>query len=183
MTDTVREWGKRQRKAVYEWAGYIVKGGKQKNKKKKKKKITRATGWGGLLPYDDNDLRKKKKDFFLFYLTFPVSCVWQGAIVIIMSTLCWRRWKMDGKIKVEMSRVQLWHERQKTTTFAHVFWGRHKWNRGERGGEEDSGTLSNKQTFQQKQHEVQQRAKQNKSYKRVRIEWKSIDFDGVPTAP
>ena len=48
----------------------------------------------------------------------------------------------------------------------------HKWNRGEGGGEEeeDSGTLSNKQTFQQKQHEVQQRAKENKSYKRVRIE-------------
>lgn len=38
--------------------------------KQKSNQITKATGWGGLLPDDDNDLRKKR-DFFLNYITFP----------------------------------------------------------------------------------------------------------------
>ena len=165
-----------------------LKGGSKKTKKPNK--ITRATGWGGSLPYVDNDLRKKKKDFFLFHLTYPVSCVCvtrrhRHHHVHSVLTAMKNGWK-DQSRNVQ-SPVVTW--KTKNDNFCPCFLGTRETHtsgiegKGEGEEEEDSGTLSNKQTFQQKQHEVQQRAKQNKSYKRVRIEWKSIDFDGVPTAP
>ena len=97
--------------------------------KQKSNQITKATGWGGLLPDDGNDLRKKR-DFFLNYITFPSPvcvCVCHKAPSSSSCPLCAdgdEKWMERSKSKCHESSCDM--KDKKTTTFAHVFWGRER---------------------------------------------------------